>query len=89
MRESYLEREKNLLMTFLLLFNDLKFGKSSLFYCNGYRHAIFKILFDESQVVYLRKAFTKEEKKIKIVNEFFISVLLHFYDLNSTKSRYI
>ena len=36
---------KKLLMTFLLLFNDLKYGKSSLFCCNGYRHAPFKILF--------------------------------------------
>ena len=55
---------------FLLLFNDLKFGKSSLFCCYGYRHAIFIILFYESQEEYLRKAFTKE----KIVNDFFIAV---------------
>ena len=40
----------------------------------------------ESQVEYLRKAFTKE----KNLNDFFIAVLLHFYDQNyqnSTKSR--
>ena len=52
---------ENSLMTFLLLFNDLKFGKSSLFCCNGYRHAIFTIIFYESQVEYLRKVFTKEK----------------------------
>jgi hypothetical protein len=57
-----MERKKieKSLMTFLLLFNSLKFGKSSLFCCNGYRHAIFTIIFYESQVEYLRKAFTKE-----------------------------
>ena len=43
------------LMTFLLLFKDLKFGLGSLFCCNGYRHAISTILFYESQVEYLRK----------------------------------
>ena len=45
---------------FLLLFNSLKFCKTSLFCCNGYSH------------------------------DFFIAVLLHFYDikyLNLTKSR--
>ena len=49
-------------MTFLLLFNYLKFGMSLLFCCNGYRHAISTILFYESQVEYLRKNFTKELK---------------------------
>ena len=48
-------------MTFLLLFNYLKFGKSLLFCCNGYRHSIFIIIFYESQVEYLKKAFTKEK----------------------------
>ena len=41
-------------------------------------------------VEYLRKAFTKEFFKKKSVNDFFIAVLLHFYDiyyLNLTKSR--
>ena len=38
------------LITFLLLFNDLKYGKNSLFCCNGYSHAIFTIIFYESQV---------------------------------------
>ena len=74
---------ENSLMTFLLLFNDLKFGKSSLFCCNGYRHAIFTIIFYESQVEYLRiKSLYKREKYKKSVNDFFIAVLLHFYDLN-------
>ena len=36
---------ENSLMTFLLLFNDQKFGKSSLFCCNGYRHAILELFF--------------------------------------------
>ena len=49
-------------MTFPLFFNDLKFGKTSLFCCNGYMFDIFTILFYESQVEYLRKAFTKEKK---------------------------
>ena len=49
------------LMTFLLLFIDLIFGKSSLFCCNGYRHAIFKKSY-ESQEEYVRKAVTKEKK---------------------------
>ena len=76
-------------MTFLLLFNDLKFGKGSLFCCNGYRHAIFKIIFYESQEEYLRKEFTKEKER-KNANDFFYCYLIHFYDLNylnSTKSR--
>ena len=72
-------------MTFLLLFNDLKFGKISLICCNGYRHAIFSILFYESQVEYLRKAFTKEKRK-KSVNYFVSVVILHFYDLNYLNS---
>ena len=46
-------------MTFLLHFNDLKFGKSSLFCCNGYRYEIFKTISYE----YLRETFTKETKK--------------------------
>ena len=33
---------------FFIDFNDQKFGKSSLFGWNGYRHAIFRILFYES-----------------------------------------
>ena len=44
----------------------------------------------ESHIEYLRKSFTKEKKEKKIVNDFFIAVLLHFYDLNylnSTKIR--
>ena len=76
-------------MTFLLLFNSLKFGKTSLFCCNGYSHVIFTILFYESQVEYLRKSFTKEINFKKSANDFFIAVLLHFYDLkylNLTKS---
>ena len=53
---------KKSLMTFLLLFNDLMFGKSSLFCCNGYRHVISTILFYESQVEYLRKHLQKKKK---------------------------
>ena len=48
------------LITLLLLFNGIIFDKSSLFCSNG---AIFTILFNESQVEYLREAFTKEKKK--------------------------
>ena len=81
---------EKLLMTFLLLFNDLKYGKSSLFCCNGYRHALFKILFLWISSRYLRKALIKEKREEKNVNDFFIAVLLHFHDLNYlilTKSR--
>ena len=46
----------------LFAFNDFIFGKSSLFGCNGYKHAIFKIIFYESKVENLRKSFTKENK---------------------------
>ena len=77
-------------MTFLLLFNSLKFSKTSLFCCNGYSHAIFTILFHESQVEQLRKSITKEKNGKKSTNDFFIAVLLHFYDLkyqNLTKNR--
>ena len=75
--ESHFEREKNekSLITFILLFNDLKFGKNSLFCCNGYSLAIFTIIFHGSQVEYLRKAFTKELKKKNS------AYLLLFYDL--------
>ena len=66
-------------MAFLLLFNDLKFCRSSLFCCNGYRHAIF-IKKNVSHVDYLRKAFIKN-------NNLFIVVLLHFYDLNNLNSK--
>ena len=30
---------------FFIVFNDQKIGKSSLFCCNGYGHAIFRIFF--------------------------------------------
>ena len=92
MWKSYLERKKmeNSLMTFLLLFNDLKLGKSSLFCCNGYRHAIFTILFLWILSRISKKSLYKRKKWKKSVNDFFIAVLLHFYGLNylnSTKSR--
>ena len=66
MGESHLDRKKmkKSLIIFLLLFNDLKYGKNSLFCCNGYSHAIFTILFYESQVKELRKASTKEKEKL-------------------------
>ena len=62
MGESHLERKKmkKSLITFLLLFHDLTYGKNSLFCCNGYIHAIFTFFFYESQVKELRKTFTKE-----------------------------
>ena len=43
----HLERKKleNSLMTFLLFFNSLKFGNTSLFCCNGYTHGIYTIFF--------------------------------------------
>ena len=50
-----------------MLFNDLKYGKNSLFCCNGYSYAIFTILFYESQEKELRKAFTKEKKNFKVL----------------------
>ena len=44
-----------------MTFNCLKFSKTSLFCCNGYSHAIFTILFYESQVEQFRKSITKEK----------------------------
>ena len=64
------------LITFLLLFNDLKYDKNSLFCCNGYSHAFFTILFYEKQVKELRKAFTKEKKIFKVLMTF---LLLFYY----------
>ena len=75
---------------FYIAFNDLKYGKSSLFCCNSYRHALFKILFLWISSRYLRKALTKEKREEKSFNDPFIALLLHLYDLNylnSTKSR--
>ena len=64
----------------------------SLFFCNGYSHAIFTILFYESQAK-TRKAFTKEKKNTKgHANDSFIAVLFLFYDLkyiNSTKTGFL
>ena len=60
------------LMTFLVLFNSLKFGNISLFCCNGYSHAIFTILFYESQVEKLRKSFTKEKNGKKMLMTFLL-----------------
>ena len=84
MWDSYLERTKmeNSLMTFLLLFNNQKFGKSSLFGCNGYRHAIFIIIFLWILSRISKKSRYKRKKWRKSVKDFFIAVLLHFYDLN-------
>ena len=64
MWESPLEKKKieKSLINFLWLFNDLKYGKNSLFCCKGYSHAIFTIIVYESQVEELRKALTKENK---------------------------
>ena len=77
-------------MTFLLLFNSLKFGKTSLFCCNVYSHAIFTILFYEFLGKITKKIIYKRIFFLKSANDFFIAVLLHFYDLkylNLTKSR--
>ena len=87
MRKSYKEKKKSLI-TFLLLFYDQTYGKILLFCCKGSSHAIFTFFY-VSQVKYLRKAFTKKKYK-KSANDFFIFVLILFYDLkylNSTKSR--
>ena len=76
MWESHLEKKmEKSLINFLSLFNDLKYGKNSLFCSNGYSHAIFTIIFYESEVEELRKAFTKEKKNIKVL----MTLLLLFY----------
>ena len=78
---------EKLIMTFLLLlFYDPKYGKSSLFCCNGNRHELFKIIFLWISSRYLRKALTNEKREEKNVNDFFIAVVLHFYDLNYLNS---
>ena len=60
MRKSLREKKmEKSIITFLLLFNDIKYGKNSSFCCNGYSHAI---SFYESQVEELKKAFTKEKR---------------------------
>ena len=51
------------LITFFLLFNDLKYGTNSLFCCNGYSHAIFKKKNSESQVEELIQAFKQKKKR--------------------------
>ena len=63
-----------------MLFYDLKYGllNSSLFFCNGYRHALFKNQFLWISIRYLKIARKKKEKNN--VNDFFIAVLLHVYD---------
>ena len=43
-------------------------------------YEIFTIIFHESQVRYLRKVLAKEEEKNNVF-DFFIAVLLRFYDL--------
>ena len=76
-RKSSLEKKmKKTLITFELLFNDLKYGKNSLFYCNGYSQAIFTIFFYESEVKELRKAFIKGKKNSKVLMTF---LLLFYY----------
>ena len=51
-------------MTFLLHFNGLKFGMSSLFCCLMVTGMQFlKLFFYESQEEYLRRAFAKKKKK--------------------------
>ena len=64
--ESHLKRKKleKSLMTFLLLFNSLNFGKTSLFCCNGYSHASFKFFLWISsritkKIIYKRKKWKK------------------------------
>ena len=81
MWESHLEKKKNEKSTnyFFIAFYEIKYGKNSLFCCNGYSHVIFTILFYESQVEELRKAIKK--RKEKSTNDFFIAVLLLFHDL--------
>ena len=67
MRKLLIEKIEISLMTFLLLLYDLKLGENSLFCCNGYSDAIFTILFYESQVKYLIKAFTKKTNGKKYI----------------------
>ena len=56
------KKNEKSLITFLLLFNDLQYGKDSLFCCNGYSRAIFTVIFYESQAEELRKTFTKKKR---------------------------
>ena len=68
------------LITFLLLFNDLKYDKNSLFCANSYSYAIFTVLFYELQVDELWIAFTKEKKNIKLLMTLYCCFIF-FYDL--------
>ena len=79
MWESHLEKKmEKSIITFLLFINELKYSKNSWFCCNDYSHAIFTILFYESQIEELRKAFTKEKKEKKVLMTF---LLLFYYFL--------
>jgi hypothetical protein len=66
---------KKSLITFLLLFNDLKYGKNSLFVEMITVMQFLQFFFYESQVKELRKAFTKEKNNFKVL----MTVLLLFY----------
>ena len=77
-------------MTFLLLFYSLKFIKTLLFCFNVSSNAILQFFFlwissrKTKKIIYKRKTFKTS------ANDFFIAVLLHFYDLknlNLTKSQ--
>ena len=74
MRESYLDRKKmeKSLMTFLLLFYDLRFGKSSSFAVMVTGMQSLKIKDYDSQVEYVRKAFTKEKSPSPYSQIFFL-----------------
>ena len=75
---------EKLLITFLLLSNDLKLCKNSLFCCNGYSHAIFTSR-------RTKKSIYKRKKEHKSANDPFIADLLLFYELiyiNSIKNRF-
>ena len=73
MWESHLDRKKleKSLRTFLLLFNSLKFGNTSLFCYNGY-----SFWWISSRIT--KKIIYKWKKWKKSANDFFIAVLLHF-----------
>ena len=60
-----------------MFFNDLQYGKNSLFCCNGYSHEIFTILFYESQVKELKKASTIEKKNFKVLMTFLLLKIGH------------
>ena len=80
MWESFRDKEMRKIITFLLLFYYLQYGKNSLFSCCiGYIHAIFTIIFMNFKLNILEGIYKRKNGERMLMT--FIAVLLLFYDL--------